>query len=180
MAARSAVAIVRTAHWLPRRSSRSALALLVGVIVAWAPRPVGAQAATPVQHTVRHTLRGDVGAVTRLALSSPWRPSEQERAEPTNQLSADDRRWMQSVDVRSNVRTVVVLEPEGSPAGDARNAWRVVDANGQLVPWQHEPVVLSHELPAGHHNIPIVWVAPSGVTSTPRPVVRLRIVSDAR
>ena len=155
--------------------------IVLATIVAFAPRSVSAQAATPVQHTVRHTLRGDVGAVTQLALSSPWRPSAYELGVLPNTSSLPHRSWTQRADVRSNVRTVIVLEPSGqTPAGDVRNAWQVVNANGQLVPWQLAPIVLSHELPAGRHDVAIVWVAPPGSTDAPAPVLRLQIVTGAR
>ncbi len=161
--------------------SAIATAIALAVIVAWAPRSVSAQAATPVQHTVRHTLRGEVSAVTQVALSSPWRPAEHELGVLPNASPLAQRSWTQRADVRSNVRTVVVLEPSAqTPAGDAGNAWQVVNATGQLVPWQHTPVVLSHELPAGRHDVAIVWVAPPGATGAPAPVLRLQIVTGAR
>jgi hypothetical protein len=138
-----------------------------------------------VQHTVRHTLRAEVGAVTQVALSSLWRPATHELggraiAAPARGATAGHA-WMQRADVRSNVPTVLVLEAASPLASDeSRGAWQVVDANGDMVPWQNAPVVLSRELPAGRHDVPIVLIAPEGITSAPAPVVRLRIVTGAR
>ena len=157
------------------------IATALATIVASAPRLVNAQAAPAAHHTVRHTLRGDVGAVTQVALSLPWRPAVHELGVPSNASPLSQRSWMQRADVRSNVRTMVVLEPSAqSPVEDSRDGWQVVNADGQLVPWRQAPIVLSQALPAGQHDVMIVWVAPPGATGAPAPVVRLQIVSGAR
>ncbi len=157
-----------------------AVSMALTAIVVLTPRFVRAQAAPPTRHTVRHTLRGDVSAVTYAALSSPWRPSEREIGVLPDASALVHRSWMQRADVRSNVRTAVLLEPSVTVPGNSRGAWRVLDANGQLVPWQNTTVVLFHELAAGRHDVAIVWVAPPDAAGALPPAVRLQIVAGAR
>jgi hypothetical protein len=177
---RSVSTTARLALALPSLCGSLVVVLIASAAVASAPRTTSAQATPPAQHTVRHTLRGEVGTVTQVEISSPWRPSAAER-EIRSGLADSATRWMHRASVRSNVRTIVTLEPAPNQnIGDARELWHVIDVNGQLVPWQREPIVLSRELDAGRHEVPIVWVAPPGATSPPNPVVRLRPVTDAR
>ncbi len=145
------------------------------VVVALVPRTSGAQATVSATHSTRHTVRAAVGTVTHAAFLSQQRlTAEQAGLVPSsgNVLRAE-RAWISTVEVRSNVNGVLMLEPRTVAPGGA--PWRVMTADGQLVPWTSQAISISPILSAGRHTVSFIWVAPDDTTAPPVAPLRVQL-----
>lgn len=143
------------------------------VVVAWVPRTSGAQATVSVTHSTRHTVRAEVGTITQVAFLSHQRLTAEEAGsyQSNGNVLRAQRAWISTVEVRSNLNGVLMLEPRAVAPGGA--PWRVVNSDGQLVPWTSQAISISPSLSAGQHTVSFIWVAPDDTCAPP--VAPLRV-----